>query len=102
MVKDADVDQGQGIAQAAGDEFIGAAWLGDSRGVIVGEDQCCGIVRERLAHHLSRMHARAVDGAAKQFVEGDQTVPVIEVEAAEHLVGPIAQLCGQETARFGR
>jgi hypothetical protein len=29
------------------------------------------------------MHAGAIDGAAKQFLEGDEPVPRVQVQAAE-------------------
>jgi hypothetical protein len=37
-----------------------------------------GIVRESLFHDFSRVHARAVDSAAEQYLKGNQAVPVVE------------------------
>ena len=65
----------------------------------MGEDQRRGVVQQRLAQHFARMHAGAVDGAAEQLLERDQPVTVVEVQAAEHLVGAVAQLRQQEGAR---
>jgi hypothetical protein len=39
-------------------------------------------MQQRLPQHLARMHTGAVDGAAEQFLEGDQPVAVVEVETA--------------------
>src|SRR5580698_7722215 len=86
VIEHTDVDQLQRLAQAARDELIGMAGLGDSGGVVVREDDGGRVAGECLLHHLARMHAGAVDGAAKQFLESDQPVPVVQVQTAEQLV----------------
>jgi hypothetical protein len=50
--------------------------------VVVSEDQGGCIVQQSLAQHLTGMHARAVDGAAEELLEGDQAMPVVEIPAA--------------------
>ena len=102
MVEHPDVDEGEGVAQPGGDELVRVARLGHPRRMVVGQDERCGVVRERLAQHLTRVHRCAVDGAAEQFLEGDQAVAVVEVEAAEDLVGTVSQLRRQEAAGVGR
>ena len=57
------------------------------------------IVQQRLAQHLARVNLRAVDRAAKQLLEGDQAMAVVEVKAAEHFIGTITQLRLQEAER---
>lgn len=37
MIEQTDIDQGQGIPQSLGDEFVGLARLGDTRRVIVSK-----------------------------------------------------------------
>src|ERR1700686_5743600 len=43
------------------------------------------------------MHSGAVDGAAKQLLKGDESVPVVQVPAAENLVRPVTQLRQEES-----
>ena len=62
----------------------------------MGKDHGRRIVGERLPHDLARMNARAVDRAAEQLVERDQAMATVEVQAAEDLVGAIAQLGDEE------
>jgi len=61
-----------------------------------------GIPGQCLAHHFSRMHAGPIDRAAEQLLEGDQVVTVVQVQAAEELVGLIAQPRHQIAADSGR
>src|ERR1700686_1791288 len=44
------------------------------------------------------MHSGAVDGAAKQLLKGDESVAVVQVQAAENLVRPVTQLRQEESA----
>lgn len=46
------------------------------------KDDGRGVMREGLFHDFTRVHARAVDRAAEQFLEGNQAVPVVEMQAA--------------------
>ncbi len=102
MIEHPDVHQRQRLAQPAGDELVRLAGLGNARGVVVSEDHRCGIAAERLLDDFARMHAGAVDGAAKQLVEGDQAVAVVQVQAAEQLMGLVPQPADQEAVRSGR
>ena len=78
-----------------------SAWLASATPgrMVVRKDQRRGVVLQRLAHDLARMHAGAVDGAAEHLLEMDEPVTVVEVQAAEHFVRPIAQLRGEELPR---
>ena len=78
-----------------------SAWLASATPgrMVVREDERGGVVLQRLAHDFARMNAGAVDGAAEHLFEVDEPVAVVEVQAAEHLVGPVAQLRGEELAR---
>ena len=66
--------------------------------MVVGEDHGGCVARQRLPDDLPRMHTGAVDGTAEQLLEGDQPMPGIQVHAAEHLIGSIAQLREQKAA----
>jgi hypothetical protein len=53
------------------------------------KDDCRGVMRERLLHDFPRVHARAVYRAAEQLFEGNQTVPVVQMQTAENFVGAV-------------
>src|SRR5258707_7560989 len=79
VIEHPDVHQRQRLAQPAGDELVRLAGLGNARGAVVSEDHRCGIAAERLLDDFARMHASAVDGAAKQLVKSDPAVAVAPV-----------------------
>ena len=93
-----DVHQRERLLDALSDEFIGLAGLGNSRWMIVRDDHRGGIALQGQLHDLARVHAGAVDGAAKQLFELDQSMTFIEVQTAKHFVLEIAQLRRQEIA----
>ena len=59
--------------------------------MVVREDHGRRVVQQRLAQHLPGMHSGAVDGAAKQLLEGDEPVPIVEVQAAYLYPGDTAR-----------
>ena len=60
VVEHPDVDERQRVAQAQRDELVRPTGLGHARGVIVGQDDRCGVMGERLAQYLAGMHARSI------------------------------------------
>src|SRR5882757_9887750 len=48
------------------------------------------------------MHAGAIDGAAKQFLEFDEAVTLVEIQAAEHFVLEVAQFRSEKIGRCAR
>lgn len=60
VVEHADVHQRQRVAQPPRDQFIRLAGLGNSRRMVVREDQRGGIVLQRLPHDLPRVNAGAL------------------------------------------
>src|SRR5207248_11629885 len=83
------VHQAEGLLEPPRDELVRLARFEHSGGMVVREDHRRRIVQQRLAQHLAGMHSGAVDGAAKQLLEGDEPVPVVEVQAAEDFVRPV-------------
>ena len=67
--------------------------------MVVRKDERRGVVLQRLAHDLARMDAGTVDGAAEHFLEMNEPVPVIQVQAAEDFVWTIAKLRREELTR---
>jgi hypothetical protein len=59
-------------------------------------------VSQGLPDDLARVHARAIDGAAEQLLEGNQTVTRIEIETAEDLEGSISELRNQKARGLPR
>ena len=70
--------------------------------MIVSQDDSCCVQRQGFFHYLTWIDAGAVDGAAKHFFELQNTVAVIEEQAAEHLVRQIPQPRGQKFLGIGR
>ena len=67
--------------------------------MVVGQDDGRCIARQGLFDDFARVNAGPVDGAAEQLVKGDEPVTVVQVQAAEHLVGSVAQLRDQKLPR---
>ena len=70
--------------------------------MVVRDDYGRRVPLQRLFDDFAREHARAVDRAAKQFLEVDQPVAIVQIEAAKHLVFEVAQARDQEIARGAR
>jgi len=82
MIEDTHVEECERLLQPPRDELIRLARLEDSRGVVVGEDHGGGIVAQGLPQHLARVDAGAIDGAAEELLERNETVAVVEIETA--------------------
>ena len=102
MIQQPDVDQRQGLLESTGDQLIGLTRLGNAARVIVGEDHRGRIAAQSLLDHFARMDARPVDGAAEQLLERDHAVAIVQVDAAEHLVGKVPQAHSNELTRGAR
>ncbi len=74
------------------------ARLGHPRRMIVSRDHRGGVLLQSELHDLAWMHARSVDRAAKQFLELDESMPLVQIQAAKHFVLEIAQAGRQEIA----
>src|SRR3546814_7437055 len=61
-----------------------------------------GVVRQRPAHDLARMHLGAVDRAAEQLLERQRPVAGVEEQRGEDLAGVAAQALGEVAAGRGR
>src|SRR5271169_1149160 len=98
VIQQADVHQREGLADTLGDQLGGLTGLGYARGVIVGDDHRRRISLQRLLDDFPRMHAGAVDRAAKQFLELNQPVAFIQVQTTKYLVLEVAQAGGEKVA----
>ena len=102
MVEQPYVDEFECRFQAPGDPLVGLAGLGDARGVVVSQDDGRRVDRQRFLDDFPRIDAGAVDGAAKQLVEPQYAMPVVEVKTAKALVPEVAQPGQQERLRIRR
>src|SRR5580693_6497049 len=50
----------------------------------LGHDDRCRVLLQREFHDLAWMDARAIDRAAKQFLELDEAMALVQVQATEH------------------
>lgn len=66
MIEHPHIDQPERIAEPARQLPISLARFGHARGMIVGQNDRCGIVRQRALDHLTGIHTGPVDGAVKQ------------------------------------
>ena len=67
--------------------------------MVVRNDDGRRIALERELDDFAWVYAGAVDGAAEQFFEVNQAMPLVEIQAAEYLVLQVAQFRDQEIAR---
>ena len=66
--------------------FIGAARLGNTRGMIVGENERGGVMMQRALQHFARVNARLVQRPVKQFLGGDHPILLIAEDADENFL----------------
>ena len=90
MVQHAHVQQGQGLGQLDGDLPVCLAGFGNTRGVVVSEDDGRGVQFQTAFDHLARVHAGAVNRPGKQDFIVDDPVAVIQEQAGKYLMGETA------------
>ena len=98
MVQDADPDGLEGTDEFSGNQLISGGHLGDSARMLMSQDQSGRVPLEGFLHYLARIDGGAVDRAAEELDELDETVPVVEKEAAERFRLPRAELDCQKIA----
>ena len=101
LVKQPDVEQGEGFLEATGDGLVRQAGFADARRMVMSGDQGCGPVSQGLLGDYARVHGGAVNGSVKQLFVRDDTMARVQEQAGEHLVRKVAQH-GLEIAPRGR
>ena len=86
MIEHPDVHQGQGVPQTSGNQFVGLAGLGDAGRVIVGQDHGRGIAAERQLDDLAGMDTGAVNRATENLVKSNDSVAIVQEQAAKDLM----------------
>jgi hypothetical protein len=102
VVEKANIDQFEGRFQPSRDALVGLTGFRYTRRVVVSEDNGGGVDGEGLFYDFARVYRGPVDRAAKQFVETQDTVPVVEKQAAKHLVPEVAHTGFQKGLGIGR
>ncbi len=96
MVKQPYIDEVQRVSDASRYELVGLAGFSHTRWVVVRQNDRRRVSKQRLFDYFPGIHGGGIDGAAKQFIEGQYPVPVVQKQAAEYFVGPVAQACEQK------
>src|SRR3546814_12542431 len=78
VVQQAPVHQRQRLLEPGGDGAVGGAGFGAATGMVVADDERRGVVRQRPAPDLARMHLGAVDRAAEQLLVRQRPVAGVE------------------------
>ena len=101
MIQQTDIDEIESGLNPPGNPLIGLAGLCNPGRVIVGKYDRGGVDREGLFDDFPWINARAVNGSTKQLFEMDNTVPVVEIQAAEQLMRQISEPGGQKCFGIG-
>lgn len=102
MVQQPDVDEFQRRPDAAGDALVRLARFRNSRRVVVGEDYGRRVDLQGLFDDFPGVDAGAVDRAAEQLLERQDTMPVIQIKAAEQLMREVPEFRHQKCFGIGR
>jgi hypothetical protein len=84
MIERADIHERERLFQRLSEKFVRADLVRQPPdGMVVREDHCRGVLRERGLDNLPWVNARLRERAAKQLFDGKQTVLAVEIEADE-------------------
>ena len=72
------------LAQAPGDVLVGLAGLGDARRVVVEEHHGGSVVAQDGDQDFAGVDRGPVDGALKEFFDGPDAVPVVQLCGDPH------------------
>src|SRR5258708_18839149 len=78
VVEHPDVNEGQGLRQAPGQELVRLAGLEHPARVHVGENHGRGVVAQSAPDDLPRINPRPVDRAGKEDLTRYDPVPIVE------------------------
>jgi len=90
MIQGPDLHQGQGFFHTLRNALIGLARLSNPARVVMRQDGSGRVMPQGALDHLARMHARPVDGAPEQLLEGKNPMPVVKPQDREDFVLQVA------------
>jgi hypothetical protein len=102
VIKEANVDEAQGLLQALSDELVGLRRFCDSARVWVGEDHGRGVLLERFLDDFPRVYRCAVDRALEHFLIADEPMPFVEEDHGEDFSFKCAKFEGEVVASRSR
>ena len=94
MIKDADVNERERFFQTLGYQLIGPRGLRDTARVVVGQDHCCRVVRERPLDHFSWVNVCSIERSPKQFLAGKEAISIVQIKASENCSDPVKSCSG--------
>ena len=95
------VDESEGFPQPPRDELIRGAGLRQARGMIVVEHDRRRVMRQSRLDDFARVDRGTVDRAPEKILDGDESMPAVEVQHAEHLVLAGAEMHAEELTSEG-
>ena len=101
MVQEADIHEFKGGLDPPRNPLVGLARFGDTGRVIMRQDDRRGVHRQGLLDDFTWIDAGAIYGPAKQLLKTNNSVSVIEIQAAKQLMRQVTQFGGQEGLRIG-
>ena len=101
MIQHPHIDQREGVLEAFGDLPVGSGGLTASGGMVVGEDDGCGIAVQSALNHHAGVNSGAINGTVEQRLETQHLVFVVEENGREDLVLLLGQGHLQELGDIG-
>ena len=86
MIEDAHVNERQSLHETPRDGLVRLTRLCEPRGMVMKQDQGSGVMSQSGLHDLARIDRGIRDGAAKEILDGDETMPAVEVQSTEDLM----------------
>lgn len=87
VIEHRDFQATQGVLEGLGDLPVGSTRRGDTRGVIVRQDDACRIAGQSAPCHLTRVDRRLAERTHEEFLKQEQPVAAVEKQDAEDLAG---------------
>ena len=92
VIEHAHIDDRQDLGERPGQLDVLTARYNAARGVVVRQDDRCGVQAQRLLDDLARVDRGPVDRAVEQFPPGEHLVAAVEKQAGERFVFQPGQL----------
>src|SRR5688500_12712624 len=98
MIKQRYINQLQRRSELEGQQAVLLGRFSASARVIVSDDQCAGVVEQRLLRDFPRMDKGQAQRSSEQFLAGNDAVSRIEIKTAEDLMLQSSETYGKVIA----
>jgi len=85
VIEHRDFQATEGVLERLGDLAVGGAWRGDTRGMIVRQDDACRIAGQGTTGHFAGVDRRLTEGAQEELLQLKQPVAAVEKQDAKDL-----------------